>query len=107
MQGNLIRSKLLAKGISLTNIATQLGVAVSSVSQVVHNKAISHRIRQAIADAIGVSVSELWPDAQRKDARSLDAKAPLDPDTSKDSRGRVFLSNESCLPRNTACATRE
>ena len=56
------RRRIMAqKKITLTSIANALGVAVPTVSDVLHGKTTSRRIAQAIADAIGKPLEEVFP----------------------------------------------
>lgn len=56
-----IRAQLILRGIRQQDIADQLGVRASSVSQVIDRKARSARIERAIARAIGRPVHEVFP----------------------------------------------
>lgn len=56
-----IKFRLRTKGTSLANIARQLEVTRSSVTQVSKGEETSDRIQRAIADALGDPVEELFP----------------------------------------------
>ena len=47
---------------SFSEIARELGVTHSTVLAVSNSKGVSARVQQAIADKLGVSPSELWPE---------------------------------------------
>jgi len=61
MHPELIKAHLRMKGITLTALANELGVAHCSVSLVIRGKDVSKRIRAGIAEAIGMPVDVLWP----------------------------------------------
>lgn len=64
------RRRIMAQHkITLTSIANDLGVAVATVSEVIHDKSISRRISQAIADALEMPLEEVFP-KYRKDKES-------------------------------------
>ena len=56
-----IKIALFRKGISQTSIARDLGVSVPSVHRIIEGKNVSHRIRTAVAEAIGKDLKEIWP----------------------------------------------
>lgn len=67
MQPNEIRAELLRRNITVNSIASDLGVAQSSVSQVIHRdkpwgKETPH-IQEYIASKIEKTVSEIWPES--------------------------------------------
>lgn len=49
--------------VSQADIARDVGVTRQSVNLIVHGRATSHRIRQAIADAIHKDIKWIWPSA--------------------------------------------
>lgn len=59
-----IRAEMYLRGVKLRDIADKVGVSVSAVHQVIfsvgRNK--GYRIRPYIAEAIGKTVREIWPD---------------------------------------------
>ena len=55
-----IKIRLLKKGISQADIARQQGVVRSYVTHVMAGRRKNARIRQAIADAIGMKVHDIW-----------------------------------------------
>jgi len=61
MHPEQIKAQLRMKGITPTALADQLGVAQSTMSQVINGKAVSARIRASIAEFIGMPVDVLWP----------------------------------------------
>lgn len=56
-----IKSALALRGATLSSIARDLGVAPGTVSIVSRGYRRSRRIEKAIADALGRSPAELWP----------------------------------------------
>jgi lambda repressor-like predicted transcriptional regulator len=62
MKANDIRAELVRNNITIKSIAQGLGIAHPGVSQVISGLRKTKRIRQAIADAIGKPVTELWPE---------------------------------------------
>jgi len=61
MHPEQIKALLRTKGISPTALADQLGVAHSSMSQVISGKSVSARIRASIADILGMPAETIWP----------------------------------------------
>jgi lambda repressor-like predicted transcriptional regulator len=58
-----IRAELVRRGITNAEIGRRAGnVSRQSVTQAIYGQTKSSRIRQAIAEAIGRSVHEIWPD---------------------------------------------
>ncbi|MBZ8143828.1 hypothetical protein CLD22_28960 [Rubrivivax gelatinosus] len=49
------------KGVTPAALAEDLGVARSTMSQVISGRAVSARVRGAIANVVGLPVSTLWP----------------------------------------------
>lgn len=62
MDGHKIREALHDKGLTFGIIASALDVAKPSVSQVAHRHQTSRRIAMAIATALELPVSEVFPD---------------------------------------------
>ncbi|MCW8199278.1 helix-turn-helix domain-containing protein [Verminephrobacter aporrectodeae subsp. tuberculatae] len=56
-----IKASMRMKGITPTALADALGVANSSVSQVISGRATSARIAGRIAEIIGKPVTVIWP----------------------------------------------
>ena len=56
-----IKSALIIANTAQAGIARDLRVSPVSVHQVIHKTRTSHRIRQAIAQAIGKDVRVIWP----------------------------------------------
>jgi len=61
MTPNEIRAELIRRNITVTSIAKQLGLKQPNVSAVIRGGRRTPKVRKAIADAIGKSVSEIWP----------------------------------------------
>lgn len=54
---------LLRAGVTMTEIARDLGITVQHVSHVIAGKARSPRVEQAVAAAIGKPASQVFPPA--------------------------------------------
>lgn len=61
MHPEQIKGAMRARGVSLSALAEELGVSVSTISQVVSGRSTSARIRSRVAQITGVPVGELWP----------------------------------------------
>lgn len=60
-----IKALMVLKGVKSIDIATQTGVSPTWVSLVLNGHKKSKRIRQAIADALGIKVKDLWSNNQK------------------------------------------
>lgn len=56
-----IKAALRKRGSSQSRVARDLGVAQTSVHNVIHGACKSDRIAKAIADIVGVDRADLWP----------------------------------------------
>lgn len=56
-----IKIELIKKNLSGAEIGRRAGVCRDSISKTIKGEIKSHRLRKAIAEAIGVTVEELWP----------------------------------------------
>ena len=56
-----IKIELIKKNTSGFEIARKMGVTRAAIYLTIYGKRKSPRLRKAIADAIGVEVSDLWP----------------------------------------------
>ncbi|WP_141833361.1 helix-turn-helix domain-containing protein [Delftia sp. HK171] len=63
MHPEQIKAAMRMKGVTPTALADELGVANSTVSQVISGRSVSARIRSRIADITGFSVDAMWPSA--------------------------------------------
>ncbi len=63
-----IKALIVGTGTSITAIARNAGVSREWVSNVVNGHKNSKRIRKAIAEAVGKSVEDLWPNGGNKAA---------------------------------------
>ena len=61
---NYIKTAMKQNGVKQKHIAAMENVSIPAVNQVVWNVRKTPRIRQAIADAVGIPISELWPQEQ-------------------------------------------
>ena len=66
MHPEQIKAALRMKGVTPTALADELGVANSTVSQVISGRSVSARIRRAISRITGHSVDVLWPPANSR-----------------------------------------
>lgn len=56
-----IKAAIRMKGTTPAAIADEMKVSRTSLSQVIHNKGTSQRIRTKIADIIGLPEKAIWP----------------------------------------------
>lgn len=56
-----IKVAMLRAGVTQKQLAEKLGVRRQTVHLVIENRAVSHRIRSAIASAIGIDLKRIWP----------------------------------------------
>ncbi|MDR6731169.1 MULTISPECIES: helix-turn-helix domain-containing protein [Delftia] len=66
MHPEQIKAAMRMKGVTPTALADQLGVANSTVSQVISGRSVSARIRAQIAEVTGYSVEAMWPTANAR-----------------------------------------
>lgn len=68
MKPHEIRNHLLLAGTNGAKLAEQLGVKKQAVYAIISGveKYPSRRIAQAISDAVGIPVAELWPEREGK-----------------------------------------
>lgn len=71
MKGGDIKKLMILAGISQAEIAERLGITKSLVNHVVSGIRSNQKVRQAIADAVGRSVEELWGDGTQEMAQPL------------------------------------
>lgn len=64
MTSRAIRAEMVLRGVKLKDIADRAGVSISAVHQVIYSvgRNKGYRIRPYIAEAIGKTVKEIWPD---------------------------------------------
>lgn len=62
MDAQHIRGELLKKGLNFSKIANMLEVSANAVSKVAKRERTSHRIAVAIATALDVDVSTVFPE---------------------------------------------
>lgn len=72
MNGYEIRYLMSKRGILVKDIADHLGITSGTVSENIHSKGKSARVRQTIADALNRSVDELWPTEKKRNPFKLD-----------------------------------
>ena len=70
-----IKAAMRMKGITPTALADELGVANSSVSQVISGRATSARIAGRIAQIIGKPQSAIWPPKDKPVLRRVKSAA--------------------------------
>lgn len=61
-----IKIELLKKGVSMRKIAKHEQVSQEAISACVRGKLKSHRLRNAVASAIGKKVDEIWDTAPHR-----------------------------------------
>ena len=61
-----IRSLMALHGVTNVKIAEHEGVSAVYVSYVINSRRTGYRIRQAVANAVGTPVEQLWPDTPQK-----------------------------------------
>lgn len=71
MHPEQIKAEMRMRGITPSVLADELGVANSSISQVISGRAESARIKARIAEVVGKPVSVLWPNKQRSPLRRV------------------------------------
>ena len=54
---------MIRAGVGQKDIGDALGLSRQTVHHVIQGKTVSHRVRKAIADAIGIDLKKLWPSA--------------------------------------------
>jgi len=69
-QHQRIRAALALKGITLSAIARELDVKPTTITIVSKGYRRSRRIEQAIADALGCTPSQIWPNRYPNDGTS-------------------------------------
>lgn len=60
------KAELVRAGVTLSAIARKAGVSLSHVSEVMYGRRRSPRIEQAIADALKLDVSDVFPPAAER-----------------------------------------
>lgn len=63
----LLKDLLRLHGSSYAQIARELGVSRTAVSLVASGRSTSVRVKQAIADATGLTVLQIWPECSGAD----------------------------------------
>ena len=56
-----IKIKMLRLGLKQTQIAKKVGVTRRAIGMTIDGHSASHRLRVAIAEAIGIDIKEIWP----------------------------------------------
>lgn len=62
-KAQIIKALLIIKGISGAEIARRAGVTRAAVYHVIEGRSKSPRLRKLIADVLGLSVEEIWPES--------------------------------------------
>lgn len=68
MPNKALKAKLKERGVKQKDIAKMLGITAASVSEVVRGRRKNPRIRLALAFAVGLPVSDLWPPTKNTSA---------------------------------------
>ena len=74
-----IKAAMCMKGFTPAALADELGVAKSTMSQVINGRVVSSRIRESIARVTGISVEVLWPPAGKPVLRRVKPKVAAQP----------------------------
>jgi transcriptional regulator with XRE-family HTH domain len=56
-----LKIAMLLAGVTQKEIAERVGVTRQAVSLVVNKQYVSHRIRVAIAESLGMDIKRIWP----------------------------------------------
>lgn len=56
-----IKKALEDINVSQSGLARDLGITPQMVNKIIHNRAVSHRVRCHVAKAVGRPVTEIWP----------------------------------------------
>jgi len=56
-----LKADMIRAGVTQKEIAAKLGCSPEMVSLVVRGLAVSHRVRKAIAEKLGMDVKRIWP----------------------------------------------
>lgn len=72
-----IKAAMRMKGVTPTALADELGVANSSVSQVISGRATSARISSRIAAVIGKPIEAIWPPSTKPVLRRTKPKSSV------------------------------
>lgn len=69
MHPELIKAAIRMAGITPAALADEMGVAHSSITQVINGRTVSARIRKRIAHIIGKPAAAIWPPSTRPSMR--------------------------------------
>jgi lambda repressor-like predicted transcriptional regulator len=61
MRPTEIRIAMMQAGVNQSAIARELGVSHTAVRLIIDGKGVSHRIREKIAEQIGIDIRRIWP----------------------------------------------
>ena len=75
MHPEQIKAAMRMKGVTPTALADEMGVANSTVSQVISGRSESARIKARIAQITGISVGTLWPPSGKPVLRRVKSAA--------------------------------
>ncbi len=59
-----IRKAMIDKDVTGAEIARRVGVCRSAIQKTITGDVKAHRLRKAIAKAIGIRLTDLWPDSK-------------------------------------------
>lgn len=79
MHPEQIKAVIRMKGVTPAVLAEQLGVAKSTMSQVISGRIVSARIRERIAQVTGLPVEVLWPPTGKPVLRRVKPKVAVQP----------------------------
>lgn len=61
MNPSEIRARMVIHGVPQARIANACGVSRTMIAKVIDGKSVSDRVQKAIADAIKMDVTRIWP----------------------------------------------
>jgi len=83
-----LRILLMENGITQAEIARSLRITPQSVHQVIDGRFVSHRVREAISEAVGKDLNILWPNTYLYGGGPRKRGRPLAEETKKRATAR-------------------
>lgn len=68
-----IRIAMIQANVTQASIARELGVRGEAVHLIIENKFVSWRIREKIAERIGIDIKRIWPEDRKKPGRQMNS----------------------------------
>lgn len=69
MRPNDIRIAMIRAGVTQSVLARELNVTGQAIYQIISGRQTSQRIREKIAEAIGIDIQRIWPGEPKKPGR--------------------------------------